>query len=283
MSSNNFDKDKDFQLLHEKYQAEATELPDKSIDTNILQAAHRAVQAQAGLENKINSNVIKRIKKHPWYRPMSYVAIMVISLSVVMKLAFDPEFAGPGFNGDDFAEEAQTPEAEMMTTKPLTSMPEEQRSSVKLITEKSQQQAVVSELKAKAKKRLMSPEAGSSPTVSASRQSELRLESAAKGAALSEPASPMQRAMSDNATDMFLQESEQDVLVKEVISQKNQIKKLMELHENKQNEKLKIALRQYRKLYPLIDGVDNALPKVLRDLEIKWVIERKKENVSKTP
>jgi len=279
MSSNEFDKDKDFQILHEKYQDEATELPPESIDANILQAAHRAVHEQAGIEKNLHSDVVKRFKKHPWYKPMSYVAIIVISLSVVMKLAFDPEFVEPGFNGDDFVEESQTLEADEMAAKPVVSMPEKQKSLAKFNAEKSQQQAVMPELKAKAKKRMMSPKSASSPTVSASRQSELRLESAAAGAALSEPATPMQREM----PDMFLQESEQDVLSKEIISQKNQIKKLMELYENKQNEKLKIALLQYRKDYPLIDGVDNVLPKVLRDLEIKWEIERKTENVSKTP
>jgi len=280
MSSNEFDKDKNFHILHEKYQAESTELPPGSIDENILQAAHRAVEVQGGVEKSQPSGVFHRVKKHPWYHPMSYVAIIVISLSVVMKLAFEPGFVESEFNGDDFSDKAQMQEAEEVAIKPQNRISQEQKKIAKAVAPKAtktQQQTTASWFKAKEKKpMLMKPKAASAPDVSASQQREQKIESAVSGAAMSKFAEPM-RAMSQTgpevAADIFLDESEPSVLARQKISQKNQIHKLMKLLESRQFEKLKLALQQYRKDYPLKNGVDNELPQVLSDLETKWQTE----------
>ncbi len=79
-----FEQQKDYQQFHKAYQQSANELPDEAVDAAILSAAHKAVEQDnvAG----IDTQPVKRA----WYVPLSYVAILVISLSVVMKLAFEP-------------------------------------------------------------------------------------------------------------------------------------------------------------------------------------------------
>lgn len=101
------EEDKDYQSIHEEYQAVANELPPQSLDASILQAAHQAVESgkQQATENKTSDALDKRRRKkrqsgidtqsvkRAWYVPVSYVAMLVVSLSVVMKLALEPEMA----------------------------------------------------------------------------------------------------------------------------------------------------------------------------------------------
>lgn len=85
------DQDKDYQALHEQYQQGARELPTADMDASILQAAHRAIENDT--PHTIDIGIDTQPVKRAWYVPVSYVAILVISLSVVMKVAFEPELA----------------------------------------------------------------------------------------------------------------------------------------------------------------------------------------------
>ena len=92
MNNKEFDLDKELQNLNDRYQAESTENPAEFLDKSILQAAHNAVQEKISAEIKPFSSTDEKVKvmKRAWYVPMTFVAMLVISLSVVLKLVFDP-------------------------------------------------------------------------------------------------------------------------------------------------------------------------------------------------
>jgi len=110
MSNKELGQDKELQALHEKYQEESTELPPESIDMSIINAAHSAVSSQHNINNDIASAQLNKINKHAWYVPVSYVAIIVLSLSVFLKLLFESEQLQPELNGVDFSEETFLPD-----------------------------------------------------------------------------------------------------------------------------------------------------------------------------
>ncbi|VAW65357.1 hypothetical protein MNBD_GAMMA09-2944 [hydrothermal vent metagenome] len=85
MSRDEIDQDKKYQQWQKTYQSTAVELPPQSIDSRILNAAHSAVDDVS--DTGIDTAPVKRA----WYVPASYVAIVVISLSVVIKIGFEPE------------------------------------------------------------------------------------------------------------------------------------------------------------------------------------------------
>lgn len=114
-----FEQDKDFQEVHEKYQAEAKEQPPQSLDASILQAAHLAVEnSTADKHAQIPSGIDTQSVKRAWYVPVSYVAMLVISLSVVMKLALEPEMS-PMMDDERF----DMPEADSMLMEQEESAP----------------------------------------------------------------------------------------------------------------------------------------------------------------
>ena len=83
--------DKQYEKFHQAYQAGANELPPEQLDNVILQAAHKSVQHKAdskSVETTATGIDTQQVKR-AWYVPLSYVAILVISLSVVMRLAFE--------------------------------------------------------------------------------------------------------------------------------------------------------------------------------------------------
>lgn len=77
------------QDIHELYQALEQEQPPVALDAQILQAAHQAV---AETEQKV---VDIRSVRRAWYVPVSYAAIILISLSLVMQLVLEPELQLP--------------------------------------------------------------------------------------------------------------------------------------------------------------------------------------------
>lgn len=77
------------QDIHELYQALEQEQPPVALDAQILQAAHRAA---ADSEQKV---VDIRSVRRAWYVPVSYAAIILISLSLVMQLVLEPELQLP--------------------------------------------------------------------------------------------------------------------------------------------------------------------------------------------
>jgi len=141
IDQNEIDHDKDFLALHEEYQAASTEMPAESTDLNILNAAHSAVNSQHDTANVITPVRVKKVKKHAWYVPVSYVAIIVLSLSVFLKLAFEPEYIDAELNGDDYAEEAFLPETNRpLTSRQFTDKHDKALSEQKIIAENHQQQ-----------------------------------------------------------------------------------------------------------------------------------------------
>lgn len=77
------------QDIHELYQVLEQEQPPVELDEQILQAAHQAI---AETDHKV---VDIRVPRRAWYVPVSYAAIILISLSLVMKLSLEPELQSP--------------------------------------------------------------------------------------------------------------------------------------------------------------------------------------------
>lgn len=87
--NNDHMNDSQAQDIHELYQTLEQEQPPAELDARILQAAHKAI---AETENKV---VDFRSPRRAWYVPVSYAAIILISLSLVMKLSLEPELQAP--------------------------------------------------------------------------------------------------------------------------------------------------------------------------------------------
>jgi len=301
-----FDQDKEFLTLHEKYKAVSTEEPSEAIDLNVLGAAHSAVNSHHETNNEETPDKIKKINKHAWYVPVSYVAVIVLSLSVFLKLAFDPELMTPEFieselNGADFVEESFLPEVNRQYADEQDKMPAEQKKI------KQNQQRQVVELqkerleevarsqrkeKSEPKKRmLLKSQAASKPLVmSPSTRSEVLNNKAGAAAEVTAPMALMSSPVGDQApvsalaqetTQMPAQESVQDTggltqrSTEEADNERQikHIKELLKLFEAKKLEELKKALAAYRKIYPYNKEIER-LPQVIQELEKHWKTEK---------
>jgi len=291
MSNKEFDPDeikqgKDFLALHEKYQAVSTEMPAESTDLSILNAAHSAVNSQPEAGHVTTPVKIKKVKKHAWYVPVSYVAIIVLSLSVFLNLAFEPELIDEELNGADFAEEALLPEINRQFTDKQDKILNEQ----KIISENDQQQIaelqkeriqesarLKSKQKTAPKKRLLLKQQAASTSMS--RLPQIKREAVNENAGVAAGAGaeavpemaqmslpePVQKTMPDtaSATDV-VPDNEQQI---------KQINELIKLFETKQLEKLKKALAVYRKSYPYNKETD-LLPWRIQEQEKRWQLEK---------
>ena len=314
MSNKEFDQDKEFLALHEKYQAESTEVPPESIDISIINAAHSAVNSQHETNNDIVSARLKKRKKHAWYVPVSYVAVMVLSLSVFLKLIFESEQLEPAINGADFAEDAYLPDVGRQSADKSFKVPGEQEE----IKEKSQQQTTDllkerQEEVARARKktrtetdrRLQLKHQGTVPVLkeparviapvttpvdapvatSAATQVKVNAVNESAGAAAEMPApKPLmslssydQQAESD-AEPLNESAAQQTSVRANNEHQQVQIKNLIMLYESKQLDKLKAALALYRKDYPYNKQTD-LLPQAIREQEISWQTEKQAESL----
>jgi hypothetical protein len=74
----------DEQAIHDLYQSLSQDQPPADLDAGILRSAHDAVTPEKAAVVEFS-----RVKK-AWYVPLSYAAVIVVSLSVVMKLALEP-------------------------------------------------------------------------------------------------------------------------------------------------------------------------------------------------
>ena len=291
MSTNDFDQDKDFQALHEKYQAESTELPPAELDLDILQAAHQAVDTQPRLDS---GAVALKPRKHTWYRPMSYVAILVLSLSVVMRVAFEPdiidlEFAEPEPMGEpvgsaimaeDVPEKAQMEADEMLDLNSMKKRVQHDRA----LKARQKQTEVVQTRKSKAnesqirqsttqrqpleKRRMLSKE-GALSKVAPRPSIEQEMQGAMQSLA-PERMAPMQ-TQAQVAFEDSTGEKQED---KDKNLQSKEIDNMLKLLESEKFEQLRLALTQYRITYPFKEN-DDSLPDALRLLEIKWQAENK--------
>jgi len=276
VNNNEFDQDKNFQDLHEKYQSVSTELPPESVDANILQAAH-------SMHTNSKNNLQAPVKKgfmHAWYVPASAVAIIVLSLSVVLKLAFEPEFSEPlnmqppqtemdgaGYSADEAT--LQGDDSKLMQPRQLR---EEKKMTSQLKRRKAQQQLQQSQNAAarapvsSEKKSLQKYEIKAAPTsnhgqAKIAAESERVQDSARKVPMAVAPASG---AASSAGGVGSLAKPESD------ISQQAKIRHLIMLLETRQFDKLESALRAYRIEYPASYSVsekNEALPEALLEWE----------------
>jgi len=314
MSNKEFDQDKELLALHEKYQAESTEVPPESIDISIINAAHSAVNSQHETINDITSAQLKKRKKPAWYVPVSYVAVMVLSLSVFLKLVFESEQLEPALNGANFAEDAYLPDTSMRSADKSFKAAGEQ----KVIKEKSQQQTTdlqkermeeVARAKKKARAepdrrlqlerqitttslkttvpveaptvaRLAAPEA---PAVMPPAKINAVNERAGAAAEIS-AAKPLMSLPSYEQQAESDAEQQSESVAQQASSrsinehQQAQIKNLIMLYESKQLDKLKVALALYRKDYPYNKEAD-LLPQGIRKQEISWQTEKETESL----
>lgn len=300
MSNNEFDQDKALLVLHEKYQAEATETPPESIDISIITAAHSAVNSPPETNNELASAQLKKRNKQAWYVPVSYVAVIVLSLSVFLKLAFEaeplkpeqfkPEQFKPEPRGVDFAEESFLPDVSRQYADKSNKASAEQKE----ITESRRQKIADSQkerlevaarvkkkAKAESKKSLLLKQqaAPSSLTAAAPTKSEAVNDSAEIVAPMSLTALPLPVAEIESDAEPLQAATAQRESAKAVNEhQLEQINKLVALFESKQLVKLKAALVIYRENYPYNKEVDH-LPRAIRAQEVRWEAEKQAKSL----
>lgn len=283
-----FEQDKEFLTLHEEYQAVSTEMPAESTDLNILNAAHSAINSQQEADHVIPPVQIEKVKKHAWYVPVSYVAIVVLSLSVFLNLAFEPEFIDAELNDADFAEEALLSEINRQFTDKQDKTLNEQ----KIISENDQQQIadlqkermqesarLKSKQKTAPKKRLLLKQQAASPSMSGLPQlkREAVNENAGVAAGAGAEAVPAMSQMSLPEPVQNQQTMPDTVSATDIVSdneqQIKQVNELIKLFETKQLEELKKALAVYRKSYPYNKETD-LLPRRIQEQEKRWQLEK---------
>ncbi|MCW8935961.1 MAG: hypothetical protein OQK98_14685 [Gammaproteobacteria bacterium] len=289
-------KDEEFITLHKEYQSVSTEMPAESTDSNILRAAHSALNSQDEKNHKIVTVKPRKVNKHAWYVPVSYVAIIVISLSVFLKLAFETELIEIEPNGAGFAEESFLLEVDRSySDKQDKSLSEQEISIESLQRQKTELQAARSDEMSRLKRKqraaseknvqLQHQAASASLATPAPLKSEAVKENAAAAeivspkALMSLPADESKSVM-DSAAEV---ESEsgwkpQSLIEKMPIEAENerqmeQISELVRLFENRQLEKLRKALLVYRKSYPYNKETD-LLPQAIQEQEKRWLAEK---------
>jgi len=262
LNQNEFDQDKSFQDLHENYQSVSTELPPASVDANILQAAHAAQAVQ--IDNKSNQKTpLKKSFKRTWYVPASAVAIIVLSLSVVLRLAFEPEYHEPAnmhspqiemdradYSAGEGSLQGSDPRlkqsAEMLEEIQMTS--ELERNKVQQPLLQSQSAPAQGSVSAE-KKSLQKSKMKTSPLSS---HDQAQAKAAAESRRVLKPANvtPMAEAPVSGVASTV---GDLDALAKHDtdIHQKEKIRHLIMLFETQQFEQLESALRAYRKEYPV--------------------------------
>jgi hypothetical protein len=263
MNRDEFEQDPDFQLLHKQYQLHCGELPPESVDERILRAAHHAVKES----DSPVSQIMVKTSKPKWFVPASVAAVLVLSLSVVMKLAFEPvaeyEPAESPVVVDGALEketrlELKTEEVEKAHLKHRMKMAQKQKNVAKAKRSKPQMNQL---------------QAGTSPVLAGSvQQNESKKNNPV--AATAAPVPESMKFMSvkpQQASEQTADSDFNDLVVIISSQQKKQLDRLMVLFEKGQFEELKLVMKAYRKKYPLSEH--DSLPKQLRDLEIKWQSE----------
>jgi len=257
-----FEQDKDLDILHEKYQAIATELPPESLDADILQAAHQAVDSQSHISRLKSS-------RRAWYVPAAYAAVLVLSLSVVLKLAFEPEYKSPEIPETDamFPHEEALMQAEKSRLKQKLHILSEQKNidQNRMLKQQSLKQQVV--------------KPASQPKKSQQKIKKTRSHSKRARPDMAAPATIQSVGEMDEKAIASAGIKPETTQVTDK-DQQARIKYLIKLYDLQQFEKLKLAMQDYRKDYPIggdelgdeIESVmgkseSNKLPQVLRDWE----------------
>ena len=81
----------DEQIVQQHYRSLEQECPARELDEKILAAAHAALEKEA--EPGKVSPLLK--PRRAWYVPVSYAAVIVLSLGVVLRLLLEPEAMDP--------------------------------------------------------------------------------------------------------------------------------------------------------------------------------------------
>jgi hypothetical protein len=266
MNNKEFDLDNELQNLNDRYQAESTENPPEFLDKSILQAAHNAVQEKTSGEIKPFSSTDEKVKvmKRAWYVPMTFVAMLVISLSVVLKLAFDPTVTEQMPEVDGRAPAATTHE-QYESVVPVEEPPAELDRRRQIMQAQSASAQKMTESVAKRKQLKRSLKQPSLSTYNEKKAGELSFdmpvekeETGAKSAKMAAIAAVTQPPAADLAVSA---------------GREIRIKSLLKLYDSGNLSELRPALQQYRKDYPL-EKYTNQLPDKLRELEIKWKSEK---------
>ncbi|MCW9047122.1 MAG: hypothetical protein OQK46_03505 [Gammaproteobacteria bacterium] len=288
------DQDEEFLTLHKEYQSVSTEMPAESTDSNILRAAHSALNLQHENNHEVVDIKSGKINQHAWYVPVSYVAIIVISLSVFLKLAFDTELIETEPNGAGFTEESFFPEVSKSYSDKQDKSPGEQKINIEsLQRHKTELQAArideISRLKPKERAvseknmQLQQQAASTSLTTRAQAKSETVNESAVSEAEIVPPMALISlpadepKSVMDSAAESGLKQeplTRKKPIEAENEQQMKQISELVRLFENRQLETLRKALMVYRKSYPYNKETD-LLPQAIQEQEKRWLTEKK--------
>jgi len=301
LNNNEFDQDKNSLELHEKYQSVSTELPPASVDENILQAAHSSQDAH--VENNIILQApLKKGFMRTWYVPASAVAIIVLSLSVVLKLAFEPEYSVPlnmqspqtEIDGAGYSADEATLQADKSSLKQRMQLREEKQIASQLKPRKVQQPlALGQEISAPAdvmrEKKILQKQKMKSASAYSRDHEQVKIAAEPESLQASGGVIPMTVAPvmgePEAVSSVEVSRSESDLLAKPAsdFNQKTKIKHLMTLYETQQFDKLGPALQAYRKEYPAkylakyaASEKNDALPAVLLEWESR---NRKLDNM----
>lgn len=297
------EQDKEYQALHEAYQAESSELPPEALDKSILKAAHKAVADEytsISPQHGVDTQPVKRA----WYVPVSYVAILVISLSVVMKLALEPEMS-PVAESDIF-------ETQMYDSEKAQNSTEQNALNMASSTGLKQDAGSLGESapapvsrKTASSKRERVPLASSTGLSEEARQTELNnvnieatqmlsqekhvlqgaADSGQQNTSLSTAVKPVLKAKRTqlSAADSIEEKRRAEVSPESDISageyagkitgeQKILIETMVQLYKNRDYGALEVSLKDYRKKYP-IDDTHKYLPQNLLDWEAEHITE----------
>jgi len=278
-----FDQDKDYQLLHKKYQEASTEVPAASIDASILQAAHRAVESTGN--EKTTSGMDTQSVKRSWFVPLSYVAILVVSLSVVMKLALEPPMMeSPVYETSEYiAEESSAPQRNSVNGTAVRNEIMTQDMSAQIQAENLQRKIHASQREKKVAQRpmLQKQMQFAAEETKAKARTKARVDKLAEKPLVASVASaPVESVTVQNqlaGAGDYADTSANRVQSDDVESvnelQKLQIEKMLVLLKLKKFDELKQVLIDYRKEYPLNE--QEVLPEKLRNWE--------KNNISQPP
>jgi len=258
-----FDQHRDYQALHKKYQSEATELPPAQLDQHILEAAQQSIKLAE--QPGVDTVPVKRA----WYVPVSYVAILVISLSIMMKLAFEPglldqielDSIDSDSMGVGMPEETGIHKPSMTiysddasrARQQLPTISEKRPQSAKNTERKLDKAATVDNIPTSEKEKKSTTQIQQHAMPAASSIAEPGVD----GRALPQAANPeAEETLSDSGPDSGPE------------LRQAYVDRMLHLLESQQFERLKVMLNEYRKIYG-----DQDLPEALRDWQAKKTSE----------
>lgn len=306
-----FEEDKDYQNIHELYQASSNELPPSGIDESILQAAHQAVESGSGAPaeqmdiqatSEHQFGVDTQPVKRAWYVPVSYVAILVISSSVVMKLALETDTAPLISEAEMYQPETafmdqlehkeQGTRPELKRSDPLTSGSRSLEDVNVESTVRASSPAASVVAPAPVPAQVKSPMKKAAPSIVASEMADEMLrqkqeikttqETLAKSKQRKSQGAMMSRSrlesdsllLAEEADFASVERAEPKKIETLDITEDQQvlIDEIVQLFENEQYTTLEIKLKKYRVTYPRIKNKE-ALPGALLDWEEKNISE----------